>query len=524
MKKYIVYLFLAILPFSSCKNFLDETTYGLVVPSTYPTTLNDLDKCVNALYSMTTLMYNEAACFTALWGGDDVTTQSGGNKNAFLQFDIFSAQDNNERIYGHWDNPYNVIKQANVIIESMDNIEELNKPADLVASRKDRALGQAFFLRSLAYFSLVRVFGEVPIVVGFIPDYNIEKSSFLDIYQLIESDLLKAVSLLPVDYRTAANASDLEKTTYYARVTSGAAKSLLAPVYLTWAGYPLKDNAKYALAAQKAKEVVDAAGTYGYEILPNYADLWKWQNGWKDAGNAEGVFTCHYNSSAGDWSDGGTWANGNMNAPCAWLPEKPFGGWSDGYAELQFFLDFPEGPRKDATFLTEAKVTAGSVPIPWENFASKHPYYKKWLDLPGFDYENIGTYVDWWSSRTVQVIRYAEVLLIYAEAQAMANGTPNDLAYDCLNRVRNRAGLEDMTTGLNGAAFRDAVVTERKWEFAGCEPCARWYDMVRTETVAAATAKRHPSEVPLVGTPNDATHVGYFAPILEADKQINPNL
>ena len=524
MKKYIVYLICAILTYSSCNNFLDETTYGLVVPSTYPTSLSGLEKCVNALYSMTTLMYNEAACFTALWGGDDVTTQAGGNKAAFLQFDIFSAQDNNERIYGHWDNPYNVIKQANVIIESMDKIEEPTRSADYVESQKNRALGQAYFLRSLAYFSLVRVFGEVPIINGLVIDYNIEKSPFEEIYQLIESDLLKAASLLPVDYRTAANTSDLERTTYYARVTSGAAKSLLSSVYLTWAGYPLKDNTKYALAAQKAKEVIDAAGDYGYQLLPEYADLWKWQNGWKNVGNAEDVFTCFYNSSAGDWSDGGTWANGNMNAPCAWLPENPFGGWSDGYAELQFFLDFPAGPRKDATFLTEGRVSPGSELIGWENFTGGRPYYKKYLDVEGFDYENLGNYIDWWSSRSMQIIRYAEVLLIYAEAQAMADGTPNAMAYECLNRVRNRAGLPDITTGLTNVAFRDSVVMERKWEFAGLEPCARWYDMVRTETVAAATAKRHPTEIPLVGAPNDVTHEKYFAPIPQSDKLLNPNL
>jgi hypothetical protein len=106
----------------------------------------------------------------------------------------------------------------------------------------------------------------------------------------------------------------------------------------------------------------------------------------------------------------------------------------------------------------------------------------------------------------------------------MADGLPNQLAYDCINRVRNRAGLPDLTEGLNGTAFRDAVIEERKWEFAGIEPCARWYDMVRTETVAAATAKRDKSEVPVVGSPNDNTHERYFAPIPQKDKLLNPNL
>ena len=526
MKKYIIYTLIVLFTGSSCNDFLDEKTYGLVVPSTYPQSISGLENCINALYSMTNSMYCETGNFVACMGGDDVTTQSGGNKSAFLQFDIFNAQDNNDRIEKQWNTSYNVIKQANVIIGSIDNIEQPNMSADYVKAQKNRAMGQAYFFRALAYFSLVRTFGEVPVTNGLVIDYNLTKSSFEDIYKQIESDLKNAEDLLPVNYKTAPNASDIEKTTFYARATSGAAKSLLASVYLTWAGFPVKDNSKYALAAQKAKEVIDNAGNYGYQLLPQFADLWKWQNGWKNVGNAEGVFTCHFNSNAGNWSDNGTSSNGNMMAPYGMFPEN-FGGWSDVFAELTFFKEFPEGPRKDATFLTEGRKSPDAPVIGWKDFSFSHPYYKKYMDIEGFNPENMGAYIDWWSSRTTQVIRYAEVLLIYAEAQAMADGTPNQLAYDCLNRVRTRAngGIEDKApAGLSGSAFRNLVLTERKWEFAGLEPCARWYDLVRTETVAAATAKRDPAEVPVAGSPNDTTHEKYFAPIPQKDRLLNPNL
>jgi hypothetical protein len=523
MKKNIIFPFLAIFLFLSCSDFLEEKNYGLVVPETYPSTLSGLEKCVNALYSMTNGMYREAGNFSSCFGGDDITTQSGGNKSAFLQFDIFNAQDNNDRLSFQWDNSYDVIKQANVILAAIDNIEAPLQTAEYIEAQKNRAIGQACFLRALAYFNLTRTFGEVPIVNNLEISYELTKAPIEEIYKQIESDLLNAEKLLPVSFSSAPNASDIEKTTHYARATSGSAKSLLASVYLTWAGYPLKDASKYAQAAAKAKEVIDDAGTYGYHLLDNYADLWKWENGWKDTGNDENVFTCHYNSWAGDWSDNGTNANGNMMAPCAMKPEN-FGGWSDAFAELTFFYEFPEGPRKDATFLVEGRNSADEPLIGWKDFSFSHPYYKKYLDVEGFDYENLGTYIDWWSSRTCQVIRYAEVLLIYAEAQAMADNGPNALAYECLNKVRNRAGLPDMTTGLTGTAFRDSVIMERKWEFAGLEPCTRWYDMVRTETVAAATAKRHPDDIPVIGMPNDQTHDKYFAPIPYVDKGLNPNL
>jgi hypothetical protein len=132
----------------------------------------------------------------------------------------------------------------------------------------------------------------------------------------------------------------------------------------------------------------------------------------------------------------------------------------------------------------------------------------------------MSAYIDWWSSRTVQVIRYAEVLLVYAEAKAMSGG-PDALAYQCLNRVRNRAGLENVPAGLSNTTFRDMVIDERKWEFAGMEPNARWYDMVRTETVESATAKRDPAEEPLRNQPNKDR---YFAPIPSRELELNPNL
>jgi hypothetical protein len=499
----------------SCKkDFLKEETFGLIRPADYFKTTSDLEKCVNALYSNANLMYNESGAMVACMGGDDITTQAGGNKAAYLQFDIFNAQDNNDRLKISWNGYYGTIKQANVIITNIDNFTEPKEQPELLKNQKNRALGQAYFLRALGYYNLVRMYGEVPVVTDLTISYVVKKSPFSEIYALIISDLTKAETLLPADFKTAANASDIEKNSSYARATLGGTKALMASVYLSMAGYPLKDVSKFALAAQKAKEVIDNEAVYGYQLLPNYGDLWKFANN----KNKETVFGCYYNN-AGNWSDGGTWANGNMNAPSAFFPEN-FGGWSDAFAELTFFNDFPAGPRKDATFITQGQKTPTSPIITWKDFAYSHPHYGKYADVPGYNPLNMGGYTDWWSSRTVQVLRYAEVLLVYAEAQSKS-GSPDALAYTCLNRVRSRAGLADAPTGLTGAAFSDMVVTERKWEFAGLEPCARWYDMVRTETVESATAKRSPLEIPLLNQPSKDR---YFSPIPQGDRVLNPNL
>jgi hypothetical protein len=106
------------------------------------------------------------------------------------------------------------------------------------------------------------------------------------------------------------------------------------------------------------------------------------------------------------------------------------------------------------------------------------------------------------------IIRYAEVLLTYAESKAMSEG-PDASAYEAINHVRNRAGLSDLVPGLTATAFRDSVIKERKWEFAGNEPNSRWFDMVRTETVESATSVRDPKETPLMNQPDESF---YFAP------------
>jgi hypothetical protein len=101
------------------------------------------------------------------------------------------------------------------------------------------------------------------------------------------------------------------------------------------------------------------------------------------------------------------------------------------------------------------------------------------------------------------------------------SGGADALAYTCVNRVKTRAGVPILAGGLSATAFRDSVIVERKWEFAGNEPCARWQDMVRTETVESATAKRDPKEIPLVKQPSKEL---YFAPIPSVDRVLNPNM
>ena len=493
MKRYIIF-FLLISLFTSCtEGFLEEEPRGQLTTKGFFQNGQDLELGLRALYSQVNGIFNSTQTCTALMGADDITTRAGSNKGPYREYDTFAATNTNPWVY--YSKPYSAILAASNII--------VNYEAAIKATEEERRLaaGQAYFMRALSYFWLVRVFNEIPLVTELKVDYEAVKSSPQDIYTLIIEDLKKAEEFLPNSW------SGIKAGV---APTKGSAKAQLASVYLQMTGYPVKDESKYALAAQKAKEVIDNAGVYGYRLLDDCAELWT-----ADQFNDEIVFGLFHDRLISPW----TWENGNMWAPLGCKPEEE-GGWDDYFAEINFFNKFPEGPRKDATFQTVIRPDAETT-WHWSEGVQKHPYYKKMQQMEGYDADKPWVYIDWWSSRTNIVIRYAEVLLIYAEAQAMASA-PDQSAYSALNAVRNRAGLEDMEAGLDNISFRDSVVMERAWEFAGAEiNPARWYDLVRLERVEEAAQDRHELELPILNPP---TKDDYFAPIPVSETLINPNL
>jgi hypothetical protein len=210
-------------------------------------------------------------------------------------------------------------------------------------------------------------------------------------------------------------------------------------------------------------------------------------------------------------------------------------------AELGFFNRFPEGERKDFTFVTDFYHSNGTY-YHYTDLKAKHPAYRKlWADnfTPGWEWENrddpdsnwlnrMNWSAAWFSGRPIIIMRYADVLLIYAEAKARTDG-PDALAYKCLNDVRNRAykGLgttEASVSGLSREAFIDAVVWERAWEFAGFEYSARWFDLQRLELVEKATTvwREEPEEKYQLRRPY--TKQDYFLSIPSKEVMLNPNL
>lgn len=497
MKNYKLLLILTIL-FSSCgKDFLVEDPKANITPTSFYKTSNDLDAAVRGIALSFNLVFNQTAGFATCYGADDITAPGAGNKIPFSEFDTFQANSSNDRMVIWWNNLYNTIKSSNSLILNYENATEATQ------KQREEAAATAYFYRAISYFFLTRVWGEIPMPLDNSINNERPKSKPAEIYNQIVEDLLKAEVLLPDAWPSPMRQSNVDILP-----TAGSAKALLADVYLTMAGWPLKQTDKYALAATKAKEVIDNKNKWGYKLLDECSQLW--DKNFKF--NNETVFGCYYNNKiANIWNYDMSWGNGNQIGP-AGSGALEEGGWDEIYGEISFYNSFPEGKRKDATYQTVYYIENNpSKAVPYTELSSKHPFFWKFRDDDNFD-KATHKATDWWGSITVPVIRYAGVLLTYAEAKAMSS-SPDQTAYAAINEVRKRAGLKDLTPGLSQADFRNAVLAEKGWEFAGPEPTQRWFDLIRTETVAEANAKRHSSEVKLKGNPSDTNHTFYWAPI-----------
>ncbi|UOE51039.1 RagB/SusD family nutrient uptake outer membrane protein [Mucilaginibacter sp. SMC90] len=487
MKKLFIYtLTLTALFGAGCKKFLNEDVKGALLGADALKSQAGLEAALTGAYAGWQSSFNtgfiHATAIGATMGGDDVTTHKASNKADFREFDQFNVSATNQRTQALYAGCYKAIQGANNIIANYKNTTGDAATITAIA-------GEAYFVRAVSYYWLVRLYGKIPLITD--PNFNesqltMKSSEAADIYKLIEADLAAAEGMVPDTKRDPG------------RPNKGSVKAYLADVYLTEAGWPLKQTAKYAQAAAKAKEVIDGKATWGFQLLDTYAQVWA--NDPTANGTAETVFQISTSKSSGPTTS----ANYGWSA----MPGEE-GGWDDFFSELKFYKTFPPGPRKDATFDTLFTQSNGTK-VFYAQSQTQHPYYRKYY-IKG----NEGNYQ---SSVPESMMRYAYVLTVYAEAEARATGTPDQLAYDCINAIRKRAGLP-VLNGLSGAAFANAVVQERAWEFAAER--TRWFDLVRLEMVESANANKDPNDLQPIGT---ITKAKYVFPLPYSETSVNPNL
>ncbi|MFK5972522.1 MAG: RagB/SusD family nutrient uptake outer membrane protein [Flavobacteriaceae bacterium] len=436
--------------FSCSDDFLEETPTAILTEANFYQTEADAISATNAIYasiqSGNSGWYgNIVMAMTDITTDDSYTDFTVGNQ-AWQGWSRLNITSQSAFVPAVWNHHYRTIARTNAVIDNVSESLEI----------RGRLVAEAKFFRGLAYFDLVRLFGDVPVITSVVKDLDeafliaSDRRPSVEVYELIESDLLAAEQVLPPIW-AGADAG---------RATSGAAKGLLAKVYLTWAGNPLNDTSKYQLAANKAKEVIDGRGTYGYDLEDNYIDAFR-----NDL-SKESLIEIQMRAGLGVQRGGSLLGIATFKRSVSGILGANYRGNAlvRPTPDLVNAYDPSDLRLVDNALFTSISNTSGDT-------ATFDAHYFKWIDV---DLLHQGLVLNDGEVNT-KVLRFSDVLLIYAEALNEL-GTPTQAAYDAINEVRTRAGLVDLSS-LDQSSFREAVYLERRLEL--CNEFNRWFDLVR---------------------------------------------
>ncbi len=459
MKSKIVTLslILALFSVSSCEDVLEEVPLDFVAPENFYTNATEARI---ASYSLYNTLVNRNSYNVALWKLNDYATNAldGGANNNNIQLDEFTYDANFVEV-NYWNEAYQAILRANIILE---NVPDIN----MGETEKNGILAEARAIRGWHYFNLVRLFGDVPLRTEVqITRAEAANNPRVDkeiIYDLIFEDLAFAENNLPLDYPSSE----------VGRATRGAAKTMLAIVHLT--------RGEFQQARDKAQEVMNLGV---YELMADYRDVYDPDT----KNNAEHILSAQYQKfRVGAWFESILSPAGSV--PC---------GFNQGTVNREWYDEFPDTYRKEISVMTTFVSDAG------DSVEYDRPHVKKYIAWSQLDRGGCFS-----GENNFPILRYAEVLLIFAEAENEVSG-PTPAAYEAINAIRQRArtwpdGTEDIAAlpdlaGLSQDEFREAVYRERELEL--CFEAHGWFDLVRTGRlieVNQAAGKTNVSETHLL--------------------------
>ena len=420
MKTKILYISaLLTLCLLSCS--LDEEVFSNFSQEGFFASETEVELAVNGNYNAIAVLYEGATWF----GMANLPTNQLSQPNQDvdrIELDEYNAASENLIVERIWQRSYTLIARSNYIIDNLSGNTEI---AERITTR---AVAEASFLRALGYFNLVRIFGEVPLIVTGDEVVNqIAKNTVPEIYSQIVTDLEFAEDNLPLESEISLKG----------RASQGAAKALLAKVHLY--------QQNFAAALEKAEEVIESQE---YSLFEDFEALWLLSN----ENGTEHIFSAQFNQGAQSNGLDQFLASGNSSFRN--------GGFESFLIHQEFYDNFPDSDyRKDVTFVEEGILQVF-----------------KFLDRTGGSTNGA-------QGMNMPVLRYADVLLMAAEAENEVNGPAG--AYQYINQVRGRARNRDGVpgtepadlAGLTQQQFRDAVYRERELEMAF--EGEAWFDLVR---------------------------------------------
>lgn len=464
------------LTFTSCEDFLTEKVRGQQNLDTYFTTADECEAYITGCYqditcggwwNINTVWLLSEMCSDDAWMGN--TTQSQSDYISLAHYQGNGAS--NGPISNFWQYRYKGILRCNVAIDRISNTELEDK--ELQA----RLVAEARFLRGYFYFELVRNFGGVPLITEFkMPEeiQGITRASLENTYKFIEEDLIAAAEVLPK--RSEYADADM------GRATSGAALGLLGKVYLYQEKWTEARDVLQKLIPESGYTGEDAQTTE-YDLLPNFGDVWD-----KDFDNSvESLFEVQYEyhatlavggslstvtgarSCGAALGDGWAWCQPTANLEAAYSEDDERREWTiikTGCTEIkgeteENFTKILNDNKEISVYddcVEKYNLPANSLVIDPSGHKSGRIIRKYYLPLN----DRPEVYNTDKSPLNHRILRYADVLLMYAEA---CNELSDDThAQAALNRVRNRAGLSPVS--VTGNELRHAIRNERRLELA----------------------------------------------------------
>ena len=393
------------------------------------------------------VMVGEIASDNTLAGGESATDTPG-----IQEIDNMTHTPVNQQLRDIWGWMFAGVNRANYILEFQDKID---------FSGKDQIIAQARFLRAYYYFELVKWFGDVPLAVDqrllFGDQFNVDRTPRAEVYAQIEQDLIFAAETLP--------ATQAEE----GRITSGAARALLGKAYLY--------QDKFTEAASALDQVI--AGPY--DLVDDYSTIFELEG----ENNIESVFEVQYTDKEGAGFVCLQCSEGNVAVGFNGIRNYSGPLFDSGFSfnvPVQEAYDAfePGDSRRDIAILNIEEFAAANGATYNEGHEHTGFYNRKYIARKGD--ANLGD-ANLTNPNNYRSIRFADVLLMAAEAHNR-KANPNDaLARQYLNRVRRRAfGDTDHDIAASGATLTDFILEERRLELVG--EGHRFFDLVRTGRAA----------------------------------------
>ena len=433
--------------FSSCSDFLEQNPQTDLSENDFYKTADDIASAVNGAYSslQESDIYGNWYVFGEI-PSDNTRNQLSGSVTTQNEFDQFYIDTQNSMIANFWKAAYKVINRTNTVLGRINGIE-------INAELANRYKLECKFIRALMYFNLVRVYGDVPLVlkkISISESYEILREPKENVYNQIIADLKEAQGL-PVSYSTAEDG----------RATQGAAKALLADVYMTLH--------KYTEAETILAEIINSGRYSLLENTPGSLNIDGYKNVFSPVNHnsKEGIFEIQF--LKGGYGEGSNYANNFAPENSGTNVVAVGGTGGNNIPEMDIYNAYEEGDlRRDFS------MSLGYYDNRKNNEWVESRYVCKFMDVP---YQNND------ASNNYPVIRYADVILMYAEALNQNGKTAEACKY--LNMTRRRGfGYQPTETSpvdlqtTDKAQFALMVEQERRVELAFENH--RWFDLIRT--------------------------------------------